>query len=220
MTPEQQLEQKQQVARAALRWVRPDSVLGVGTGSTVNCFIEALGASGLRLEAAVSSSLATTRLLQDLGIEVVDLNVAGTLDLYIDGADEFDKHRRLIKGGGGALTREKVVASASRKFVCIVDESKKVGVLGAYPLPVEVIPMARSYVARQLVAMGGQPELREGYTTDNGNVILDVHNLDLVDPVSAEEHINGLAGVVCNGLFARRPAEVVLMASANGVQEF
>jgi ribose 5-phosphate isomerase A len=220
MTPEQQLEQKMQVARAALRWVRPDSVLGVGTGSTVNCFIDALGESGLRLEAAVSSSEATTQRLQELGIEVIDLNVAGTLDVYIDGADEFDAHRRLIKGGGGALTREKVVAAASRRFVCIVDESKKVGVLGAYPLPVEVIPMARSYVARQLVAMGGQPELREGFTTDNGNVILDVHNLDLVDPVRAETHIDGLAGVVSNGLFARRPAEVVLMASASGVQEF
>jgi ribose 5-phosphate isomerase A len=215
-----QQEQKIEVARAALEWVADDMVLGVGTGSTVNCFIDALGASGIRLEAAVSSSEATTARLQALGVEVLDLNNAGTLDLYIDGADEFDPHRRLIKGGGGALTREKIVASASRKFVCIVDESKKVGVLGRFPLPVEVIPMARSYVARQLVALGGQPELREGFVTDNGNLILDVHNLDLVDPVKVEQKINDLAGVVCNGLFALRPADVVLMATPHGVERF
>ena len=217
---EQQQQQKQQVAEAALAWVRQDSILGVGTGSTVNCFIEALAASGKRVEAAVSSSEATSARLRSHGIEVRELNSTGTLDVYIDGADEFDAYRRLIKGGGGALTREKVVAAASRKFVCIVDESKKVGVLGAFPLPVEVIPMARSYVARQLVALGGQPELRQAFVTDNGNVILDVHNLDLVDPVAAEKHINNLAGVVACGLFALRPAEVVLMASATGVKEF
>jgi ribose 5-phosphate isomerase A len=212
-------DQKRQVAEAALKWVREDSILGVGTGSTVNCFIDALGASGIRLEAAVSSSEATSLRLRELGIEVRELNDTGTLDVYVDGADEFDAHRRLIKGGGGALTREKVVAAASRRFVCIVDESKKVGVLGRFPLPVEVIPMARSYVARQLVALGGQPELRQGYRTDNGNVILDVHNLDLVDPVAVEQRINNLAGVVANGLFALRPADVVLMATGTGVQE-
>ena len=218
-SPDQQQIQKQQVAEAALRFVRSDSVLGVGTGSTVNCFIEALAASGKRIEAAVSSSEASTKLLESHGIEVRDLNLAGTLDLYIDGADEFDAFRRLIKGGGGALTREKVVTAASRKFVCIVDESKKVGVLGKFPLPVEVIPMARSFVARQLVAMGGQPELRQDFLTDNGNVILDVHNLDLVDPVAVEKKLNNLPGVVTNGLWALRPADVVLMATSTGVEE-
>jgi ribose 5-phosphate isomerase A len=219
-TPEQQQNQKQLVAQAALSHVRSDSVLGVGTGSTVNCFIEALAASGMRIEAAVSSSEASTRLLESHGFEVRDLNLAGTLDLYIDGADEFDAHRRLIKGGGGALTREKIITAASRKFVCIVDESKKVGVLGKFPMPVEVIPMARSFVARQLVAMGGQPELRQDFITDNGNVILDVHNMDLIDPVSVEKQLNNLPGVVTCGLWALRPAEVVLMATASGIKEF
>ena len=219
-TPEQQQNQKRQVAEAALTHVRSDSVLGVGTGSTVNCFIEALAASGMRIEAAVSSSEASTSLLKSHGFEVRDLNLAGTLDLYIDGADEFDAHRRLIKGGGGALTREKIITAASRKFVCIVDESKKVGVLGRFPMPVEVIPMARSFVARQLVAMGGQPELRQDFSTDNGNVILDVHNMDLIDPVSIEKQLNNLPGVVTCGLFAIRPADVILMATASGIEEF
>ena len=219
-TPEQQQNQKRQVAEAALTHVRSDSVLGVGTGSTVNCFIEALAASGMRIEATVSSSEASTSLLKSHGFEVRDLNLAGTLDLYIDGADEFDAHRRLIKGGGGALTREKIITAASRKFVCIVDESKKVGVLGKFPMPVEVIPMARSFVARQLVAMGGQPELRQDFITDNGNAILDVHNMDLVDPVSVEKQLNNLPGVVTCGLWALRPAEVVLMATTSGIEEF
>jgi ribose 5-phosphate isomerase A len=189
----------------------------VGTGSTVNCFIDALADSGKRIEAAVSSSEATSQRLRAIGVRVDDLNNVGSLDLYVDGADEFDPHRHLVKGGGGALTREKIVAAASRKFVCIVDESKRVGVLGHFPLPVEVIPMARSYVARQMVVLGGQPEWRQGFTTDNGNWILDVHNLDLVDAVGMEKAINNIAGVVTCGLFALRPADLVLVAGAEGV---
>jgi ribose 5-phosphate isomerase A len=215
-----QLEQKQQVAQAALAFVRTGVVLGVGTGSTVNCFIDALAASHIHIEAAVSSSEASSARLKAAGIEVIELNLAGTLDIYIDGADEFDTYRRLIKGGGGALTREKIVAGASRKFVCIVDESKKVGVLGKFPLPIEVIPMARSFVARSLLAIGGQPELRQGFVTDNGNLILDIHNMDLVDPVAMEKRINNIPGVVTCGLFAIRPADVVLMATPAGVVQF
>lgn len=219
MTTSDQQAQKERVAATALARVRDDSILGVGSGSTVDCFVDALAASGKRIEAAVSASEATTARLRSHGIRVQELNETGTLDLYIDGADEFDPHRRLIKGGGGALTREKVIAAASRQFVCIVDASKRVGVLGKFPLPIEVIPMARSYVARQLVAIGGQPELRQGFVTDNGNVILDVHNMDLVDPVDVERRINNLAGVVTCGLFALRPADLVLMATESGVVE-
>ena len=211
-------ELKRQVGQTAVEYVEEDSILGVGTGSTVNAFIDALAASGKRLEAAVSSSLATTERLQAIGVRVIDLNQTGGLDLYVDGADEFDHHRRLIKGGGGALTREKIVAQASRRFVCIADESKQVGVLGAFPLPVEVIPMARSLVARKLVGMGGQPEWREGFTTDNGNDILDVHNMDLVDPVATEQAINNLPGVVTCGIFGMRPADVVVYASQQGIK--
>lgn len=210
---------KRLVGEAALDYVRPDSIIGVGTGSTVNCFIEALIKSGIRVEAAVSSSEATTSLLRAGGIEVVDLNQTGGLDVYIDGADEFDAHRRLIKGGGGALTREKIVAAASKTFVCIADKSKQVSVLGAFPLPLEVIPLARSLVARKMVAMGGQPEWRQGFTTDNGNWILDIHNLDLVDPVRMEKTINDLAGVVTCGLFALRPADLVLVADEDGIRK-
>ncbi len=212
-------ELKRLAGAAALDYVQPDSIIGVGTGSTVNCFIEALASSGIRIEAAVSSSEATTRLLEDAGILVMDLNQTGGLDIYFDGADEFDRHRRLIKGGGGALTREKIIAAASRKFVCIADASKQVGVLGTFPLPVEVIPLARSLVARKMVALGGQPVWREGFTTDNGNWILDVHNMDLVDPVRMEETINNLTGVVTNGLFALRPADLVLIATESGVEQ-
>jgi ribose 5-phosphate isomerase A len=213
-------ELKRKVGEAALGYVPEDGIIGVGTGSTVNCFIEALVASRIPVEAAVSSSEATTRLLQAAGVEVVDLNQAGPLDIYIDGADEFDSHRRLVKGGGGALTREKIVAAASRTFVCIADASKQVDVLGAFPLPVEVIPLARSLVGRKLVALGGQPEWREGFVTDNGNWILDVHNLDLVDPVGMEKTINDIPGVVTNGLFAIRPADIVLIATEGGIRKF
>jgi ribose 5-phosphate isomerase A len=219
--PESSMNQdqlKRLVGEAALDHVRADSIIGVGTGSTVNCFIEALINSGIRIEAAVSSSEATTRLLEAGGIEVVDLNQTGGLDVYIDGADEFDAHRRLIKGGGGALTREKIVAAASRTFVCIADESKQVSILGAFPLPIEVIPLARSLVARKMVALGGQPEWREDFTTDNGNWILDIHNMDLIDPVDIEKTINNLAGVVTCGLFAIRPADLVLMSTEGGIQ--
>lgn len=220
MADSEQQRLKQRVAEAALARVRADSILGIGSGSTVDCFIDALASSGLRIEAAVPASEASGRRLTEHGIELRDLNAAGTLDLYIDGADEFDAHRRLIKGGGGALTREKIIAAASRQFVCIVDETKKVGVLGRFPLPVEVIPMARSYVARELVKLGGQPKLREGFTTDNGNVILDVHGLSILDPVALESEINQLTGVVTNGLFARRPADVLLLGTEQGVETY
>lgn len=209
---------KIEAARAALEHVEDGMVLGVGTGSTVNAFIDELSSSGLRLEGAVSSSEETTRRLKDIGVSVKELNHTGDLDLYIDGADEVDGHKRLIKGGGGALTREKVIAGASRRFVCIVDESKRVDVLGAFPLPVEVIPMARSFVARQLRKLGGQPELRGDFTTDNGNVILDVHNLDLVDPGQVETAINDIPGVITCGIFAHRPADAVLVATESGLR--
>ena len=209
---------KRQVAEAALEWVKSGDVLGVGTGSTVNKFIEALAQSGKRIESAVSSSEASTTLLRSIGVDVIDLNQSGTLDIYIDGADEFDAHRRLIKGGGGALTREKIIAGASRKFICIVDESKRVNILGQFPLPIEVVPMARSFVARELVKLGGQPEWRVDFVTDNGNWILDIHNMDLVDPVGMEQTINNIPGVVSCGLFALRPADLVLAAGNNGVE--
>ena len=209
---------KQQAALAALAHVEEGSILGVGTGSTVDHFIDAMAAQKVRIRGAVSSSERSTKRLRAAGYDVLDLNTTGDLDLYIDGADESDRHRRLIKGGGGALTREKIVAAASRRFICIADESKLVDVLGKFPLPIEVIPMARSYVARQLVALGGQPVYREGFVTDNGNQILDVHGLSIVDPVSMETTINGIAGVVTVGLFAHRPADVLILGSPDGVK--
>ena len=209
---------KRQAAEAAMAYVEPGSVIGVGTGSTVNHFIDLLGAKRGRIDGAVSSSEASTQRLQALGIRMLDLNSAGPLPLYVDGADESNERLELIKGGGGAHTREKIVAQASEKFVCIVDESKLVAVLGKFPLPVEVIPMARSLVGRELSKLGGQPVLREGFTTDNGNLILDVHNLKLLEPRKVEEAINQIPGVVANGLFARRPADVLLVASAGGVK--
>jgi ribose 5-phosphate isomerase A len=209
---------KQQAALAALAHLEEGSILGVGTGSTVDHFIDAMAAQKVRIRGAVSSSERSTKRLRAAGFDVLDLNTTGDLDLYIDGADESDRHRRLIKGGGGALTREKIVAAASRRFICIADESKLVEVLGKFPLPVEVIPMARSYVARQLVAAGGQPVYREGFVTDNGNQILDVHGLAIIDPVSLEATLNGIAGVVTVGLFARRPADLLILGSAAGVK--
>ena len=195
-------------------------VLGVGTGSTVAQLIEALKNSAIRLEGAVSSSRQTSAALRAAGIPEVELNVAGELPLYIDGADEATPNGALIKGGGAALTREKVVAEASKKFICIIDDSKLVKVLGAFPLPVEVIPMARSYVARRLVTLGGQPVWREGVVTDNGNVILDVHNLDLKDPSAFETAANQIAGVVTVGLFAHRRADLLIVAGSGGVETF
>ncbi len=211
-------ERKRQAALAALEFVEEGMIVGIGTGSTVAFFIEALGSARKRVAGAVSSSEASTAQLHKAGIEVMDLNNTGDLALYVDGADEATAHLQLIKGGGGALTREKVIAAASRRFVCIVDDSKLVGVLGRFPLPVEVLPMARSLVARQLVKLGGQPVWREGFVTDNGNVILDVHNLEILDPAALETEINQLAGVVTVGLFARRPADILLVAGADGVR--
>jgi ribose 5-phosphate isomerase A len=211
---------KQAAARAALDFVERGSIVGVGTGSTVNFFIEELARDPDRIAAAVSSSDASSERLRAAGIEVLDLNTAGELSLYVDGADETNHHRQLIKGGGAALTREKIVAAASKRFVCIVDESKVVDVLGRFPLPIEVIPMARSYVARQLVRFGGQPVWRENVTTDNGNQILDVHQLEITDPPRVERDLNQIAGVVTVGLFALRPADVVLVGGASGVRKF
>ena len=210
---------KREVAKASLKYVQDGMLLGVGTGSTVNCFIDLLAESGISIDAAVSSSDASTQKLRQIGVKVIDLNAAGPLEVYVDGADEVDPHRRLIKGGGGALTREKIIAGCSRQFICIVDESKQVDVLGRFPLPVEVIPMARSFVARKMIEAGGQPVYRDSFITDNGNHILDVHNLDLVDPVSIEAAFNAIPGIVTVGLFAHRGADVVLVASAAGVRQ-
>lgn len=211
-----QAQLKRRVAEAALRYVEDGMILGVGTGSTTNCFIDLLHERGLRLSGAVSSSEASAQRLRGYGYEVLDLNSVSGLALYVDGADETDAKGHLIKGGGAALTREKICAQAADKFVCIVDKTKLVGQLGAFPLPVEVIPMARSMVARALVKLGGEPTYREGCVTDNGNSILDVWHLDISDPVALESAINQIPGVVCNGLFARRKADTVLIAQDDG----
>ncbi len=210
---------KRAAAEAALDYIEEGETIGIGTGSTVNFLIDALADSRTRIAAAVSSSEATTRLLKQHNIEVVELNTAGDLPLYIDGADEATHHRHLIKGGGGALTREKIIAGASQKFVCIADESKLVGTLGAFPLPVEVIPMARSFVSRKMVGLGGQPAWREGVVTDNGNEIIDVHNLKITEPAKLEQTINNIPGVVTVGLFAMRGADVLLIAGKDGVKK-
>lgn len=211
-------QQKKAAAEAALRYVKPGDVVGVGTGSTVNFFIDALAGIKDDIGGAVSSSEASTKRLREHGIRVLDLNEVAQIPVYVDGADEASQLLQLIKGGGGALTREKIVAGASRQFVCIADESKLVRVLGNFPLPVEVIPMARSFVARQLVKLGGKPELRQGFTTDNGNLILDVHGLSIAEPIKLEREINDIPGVVTNGLFAIRPADVLLLGTDTGVR--
>jgi ribose 5-phosphate isomerase A len=209
---------KRQAALAALDHLPDGGVIGVGTGSTVNFFIEAFAPIKGRFEGAVSSSEASTRLLKSHGVPVLDLNAAGELEVYIDGADESNRYLQLIKGGGGALTREKIIAAASKRFVCIADASKLVDVLGAFPLPVEVIPMARSYVARELVKLGGTPVWRENFVTDNGNLILDVHHLAITEPAKLETTVNQLAGVVTVGLFAHRPADLLILGAAQGPQ--
>lgn len=213
-----QAEKKRQAARAAAELAEPGIRLGVGTGSTVNIFIDELAGMRRQPDAVVASSRETERRLKAAGFEVQELAEAGDLDLYVDGSDEANKHFHLIKGGGGALTREKVLASASRRFVCIIDDSKWVAVLGRFPLPIEVIPMARSYVARQLVRFRGQPVLRKGYLTDNGNVVIDVHNLSITNPPDLESRLNQIPGVVTVGIFAQRPADVILMGEAAGVK--
>lgn len=211
-------DMKLAVAQAAIGHVPAGCIVGVGTGSTANFFIDELAKIKHRIEGAVASSEASAKRLQGHGIQVVSLNEAGDLEVYVDGADEITRHMHMTKGGGGALTREKIVAAASKKFVCVCDASKLVDMLGNFPLPIEVIPMARSYVARQVVALGGQPALREGFTTDNGNLILDVHGLQILNPVELEATLNNIAGVVTNGLFARRPADVLLLGTPDGVQ--
>jgi len=211
-------EMKKAVAMAALDYVEMGSIVGVGTGSTANFFIDGLATIKGKIDGTVASSVASADRLKGHGIRVLDLNEAGQLGLYVDGADESNRFLHLVKGGGGALTREKIVAAASEKFVCIADESKLVDVLGKFPLPVEVIPMAQSYVAREIAKMGGRPVLRDGFTTDNGNIILDVHDLEILEPTKLEQQLNNVAGVVTNGLFALRPADVLLLGKQDGVE--
>ena len=209
-------EQKKQAALKSLEFINDDCILGVGTRSTVNHLIEALPSVKNKIEAVTSSSEASTKLLEENGFRVDDLSSVGSPDVYIDGADEITQHFHMIKGGGGALTREKIIAEASRKFVCIIDGSKLVDLLGKFPLPVEVIPMAKSLVARELTKLGGLPELRHDFVTDNGNLILDVHNLKILDPVDIESHINNIPGVVTNGIFAKRSANVMIIGNEQG----
>ncbi len=215
-----QAELKQQAASAALAYIEEDMVVGVGTGSTVNYFIDALAASKPRIECAVASSIATAERLQAQGIRILDLNSVNQVHIYIDGTDEVDANLYLIKGAGGAFTREKILASAAQKFICIADSSKQVQALGKAPIPLEVIPMARSFVAREIVKLGGQPIYRQGYTTDNGNIVLDVNYLDVTQPLHLEAALNAIPGVIENGLFAHRPADILLLATAAGVEKY
>jgi len=210
---------KKMAAEAALEYVEAGDIVGVGTGSTANHFIDALATIKHRIDGAVASSEATAQRLKGHGIPVYDLNEVSNIPLYVDGADESNQQLHLIKGGGGALTREKIVAAVSKRFVCVADESKLIHCLGAFPLPIEVIPMARSYVAREIVKLGGQPVYREGFVTDNGNIILDVHNMEIMEPVTLESELDHIAGVVTNGLFARRPADVLILGTANGIRK-
>ena len=214
-----QLEMKKIAAQAALQFVKPEMIVGVGSGSTVNCFIEALGSMKDEIKGAVAASKNSEELLKKQGIEVFSANDVAGLDIYVDGADEINPQKMMIKGGGAALTREKIVAALAKNFICIVDSSKQVDVLGStFPLPVEVIPMARSQVARKLVALGGAPEYREGVVTDNGNIILDVHNFEILKPVEMEKKLNNIAGVVTNGVFALRPADTVIVGTPDGAK--
>ena len=214
-----QLEMKKIAAQAALQFVKPDMIVGVGSGSTVNCFIEALGTLKDQIKGAVAASKNSEELLRQQGIEVFSTNDVSSLDIYVDGADEINPQKMMIKGGGAALTREKIVAALAKNFICIVDSSKQVDVLGStFPLPIEVIPMARSQVARKLVTLGGVPEYREGVVTDNGNIILDVHNFAIMNPVEMEKELNNIAGVVTNGVFALRPANTVIIGTPDGAK--
>ena len=214
-----QLEMKKIAAQAALQFVKPEMIVGVGSGSTVNCFIEALGSMKDEIKGAVAASKNSEELLKKHGIEVFSANDVAGLDIYVDGADEINPQKMMIKGGGAALTREKIVAALAKNFICIVDSSKQVDVLGStFPLPIEVIPMARSQVARKLVALGGAPEYREGVVTDNGNIILDVHNFEILNPVEMEKELNNIAGVVTNGVFALRPANTVIIGTPDGAK--
>ena len=210
-------QKKRNAAKAAIDYIKNSAVIGVGTGSTVNFFIEELDKNKGHIDGVVSSSVATENLLREHNIPVVALNSVIELPIYVDGADEATKNKHLIKGGGGALTREKIVAAASKQFICIIDDTKLVPLLGNFPLPIEVIPMAQSYVAREITKLGGQPELRQDFITDNGNVILDIHNLKIENPSELENKLNQITGVVTNGLFAKRPADVLIVASDNGV---
>lgn len=209
---------KKAAAKAAMQYIEDGTVVGVGTGSTVNFFIDALAERKYDIEGAVSSSDASTERLKSHGIEVFDLNSVGDIPVYIDGADEINEHGQMIKGGGGALTREKIVAAGARQFICVADENKLVDRLGQFPVPVEVIPMARSYVGREIVKLGGDPVWRQDFTTDNGNWILDVHNFDIMEPMKLETQLNNIVGVVTNGLFAQRGADIALIAREDGVQ--
>ena len=214
-----QLEMKKIAAQAALQFVKPEMIVGVGSGSTVNCFIEALSSMKDEIKGAVAASKNSEELLKKHGIEVFSANDVSSLDIYVDGADEINPQKMMIKGGGAALTREKIVAALAKNFICIVDSSKQVDVLGStFPLPIEVIPMARSQVARKLVALGGAPEYREGVVTDNGNIILDVHNFEILNPVEMEKELNNIAGVVTNGVFALRPADTVIVGTPDGAK--